>query len=351
MIMNAILDEAYQRLHGTGPEWGGNLSNHGPMAAEVLVRRGREDQVPAWLGAYIGRLDELPTAREPITDQTWHEALSDFARIGDWVVYFGRLIGERPWHEVLVTWWPRLLPGIVAGATHGVIRVSHAVRALIGGDESPQAVTELAHGLAWWAARYLPVPGAAGLTGNLDAAEAIDEVPRIPAQESVLASRFGQLGELAAFPGAVAALRPATDPEDARRRLEDLVAAATVKYLTHGHGSPVLLVHTATAPNAVLNTLPVLPRDLWAPSLAAAWAASAAIISTYAPIAGAPRETLPEPLQAGDPVAEVLDRAAAHGDEHVIKFTDTAAEAYSRTPNPDILAAALRVTQLLDSPG
>jgi hypothetical protein len=34
----STLDDAYQRLHATGPEWGGNLSNHGPMAAEVLSR-------------------------------------------------------------------------------------------------------------------------------------------------------------------------------------------------------------------------------------------------------------------------------------------------------------------------
>ncbi|MEO7942204.1 MAG: hypothetical protein ABIR34_02255 [Marmoricola sp.] len=33
------LDEAYERFRGTGPEWGGNLSNHGPMAVEVLARR------------------------------------------------------------------------------------------------------------------------------------------------------------------------------------------------------------------------------------------------------------------------------------------------------------------------
>jgi hypothetical protein len=345
--MNSILDEAYERLHDTGPEWGGNLSNHGPMAAEVLVRRGRAEEVPAWLDAYIGRLDELPAPTDPITDATWREALSDFGRIGDWVVYFNNLMRERPWQEVLVTWWPRLLPGIVAGATHGVIRVSHAVRTLLAGDESPPAVTELAHGLASWAARSTAVPGYAGLSGALDAAAALESVPRIPSQGGELASRFGQLGELGAFPGAVAALRPAADPEDARARLADLVTAATLKYLSHGHGSPVLLVHTATAPNAVLNTLPALPRELWAPSLGAAWAASAAIISTYAPVVGAPRHALPEAPNADDPVAEVLDRAAAHGDEHVIKFTDTAAEVYARTGNPDVLAAAERVRQLL----
>jgi hypothetical protein len=351
--MSAILDEAYERLHGTGPEWGGNLSNHGPMAAEVLVRRGREEQVPGWLDAYVRRLEELPAPREPISDATWLEALSDFGRIADWVVFFTRLTRERPWHEVLVTWWPRLLPGIVAGATHGVIRVGHAVRTLTSGDESPTAVTELAHGLAWWAARSLPVPGAtssSGPSGRLDAAEALRAVPRIPSQQGELASRFEQLGELAAFPSAISALRPPADPDDARQRLADLVEAATVRYLTHGHGSPVLLVHTATAPNAVLNTLPVLPRALWAPSLSAAWAASAAIVSTYGPARGVPRDNLPVAPNQADPVAEVLDRAAAHGDEHVIKFTDTAAEVYARSGNPDALAAALRVSDLISPP-
>lgn len=48
--------------------------------------------------------------------------------------------------------------------------------------------------------------------------------------------------------------------------------------------------------------------------------------------------------------AEVLDRAVAHGDEHVIKFTDTAAEVYARTGQSDALAAALRTGTLIPSP-
>jgi hypothetical protein len=39
------LDEAYQRLHATGPEFDGFLSNHGPMVAEAMARRGRADGV------------------------------------------------------------------------------------------------------------------------------------------------------------------------------------------------------------------------------------------------------------------------------------------------------------------
>lgn len=37
-----------------------------------------------------------------------------------------------------------------------------------------------------------------------------------------------------------------------------------------------------------------------------------------------------------------------HGDEHVIKFADTAADAYVRTGNPDALAAAFRAADLIE---
>jgi hypothetical protein len=106
-------------------------------------------------------------------------------------------------------------------------------------------------------------------------------------------------------------------------------------------------VHTATAPNAVLHTLPALPPELWAPSLTAIWTTTAAIYSAYAPTEAAPHSSLPAPPDGPDAVAEILDRAIDHTDEHVIKFADTAAEVYTRTGDPDALAAALRVAELI----
>jgi len=49
-------------------------------------------------------------------------------------------------------------------------------------------------------------------------------------------------------------------------------------------------------------------------------------------------------------VADLLDRAVDHGDEHVIKFTDTAAEVYTRTGEVDALAAAHYASTLIPSP-
>jgi hypothetical protein len=363
------LDEAYQRLHATGPEFDGWLSNHGPMAAEAMVRHGHAESVPEWLDGYVERLEEFPRGTGPIgTD--WREALGDPRRVADWTDYFRREVSAQPWREALETWWPRLLPGVAAAATHGVIRVGHAVRALQEDGEDAEHVTELAHGLAYWAARWQPVPGtptvvpalgaasgaaadpaeagpAATLTGPT-AAEALAAVPRIADQSGGIRDRLGRLAELPGWPGALAAPRIPATAEGLRSWLASLVDAAVARYLWYGQGNGVMLVHSATAPNAILRTLPALDRRLWAPSVAASWAASAALTAVYAPPAPASRTELPDPPAGPQAAEDVFARAVEHGDEHVIKFADTAADVYARTGRPDALAAAVRATVLID---
>ncbi|MER7662639.1 questin oxidase family protein [Streptomyces sp. NPDC096193] len=324
------LDEALERLHSSGPERDGWLSNHGPMAVEALVRHGRSSSVHRWLDHYGSKLEDMPEPSTPVTASDWREALGDPRRIADWAVYFERETSERPWRDVLVEWWPRLLPGIAGGATHPAIRVGHAVRTLLGGEETPPRVTELAHALGYWAARHLPLPELRALPPEATAAAALDAVPAVPDQSGGIRDRLGRLTALPAWPGATA------DPEAARAQLVELVTAATHRYASHGHGEPVMLVHAATAPNAVLRTLPALPRELWVPSLAAAWAASAAVTAACTPAeAAAYRPTTASP-------EEIFERAAAHGDDHTIKFTDTALD----IGDPIALAAAVRSIEL-----
>jgi hypothetical protein len=144
--MSGTLDGAYERLHATGPEFDGFLSNHGPMAAEAMVRHGHSDLVGSWLDVYMRRLEEFPRGLGPIGSD-WQDALGDLRRVADWTVLFGREIGEQPWRHVLNAWWPRLLPGVVAAATHGVIRVGHSVRALLADGDDPSHLAELSKGL------------------------------------------------------------------------------------------------------------------------------------------------------------------------------------------------------------
>lgn len=83
-----VLDEAYERLHRTGPEFDGYLSNHGPMASEALVQLGLGEHVHRWLHGYTGRLEERPTGSDRITPAELANALGDPRRLGDWLDYF-----------------------------------------------------------------------------------------------------------------------------------------------------------------------------------------------------------------------------------------------------------------------
>ena len=50
-LQTGTYDEALERLHRTGPEFDGWLSNHGPMVVESLARRGRSEVVHRWTDA------------------------------------------------------------------------------------------------------------------------------------------------------------------------------------------------------------------------------------------------------------------------------------------------------------
>ncbi|WP_199549588.1 questin oxidase family protein [Streptomyces sp. N35] len=333
MDTSGTLDEALERLHGSGPERLGRLTNHAPMAVESLAARGQARSVHRWLDLYAPKLEEFPSRGEPVTDANWPEALGDPRRVADWIGYFAARIAERPWREVLAQWWPRLLPGMYGGSTHPVIRVGHAVRTLLSAEGEPTAprLAELAHGLGYWAARHHPVSVRPSLPGARTAAAALDAVPRIADRNGGFPTLLGRVSALPVW------TYEATEPAEVHARLTELVRAATHRYATHGHGEETMLVHAATAPNAVLRTLPALPHDLWLPSLHAAWTASAAVTAMYAPPAGItytpPGTFTPE---------EVMERALAHGDEHVIKLTDTALD----IGDERALAAALRAVEL-----
>ncbi|WDP97230.1 hypothetical protein PVK74_14915 [Micromonospora chalcea] len=98
-----------------------------------------------------------------------------------------------------------------------------------------------------------------------------------------------------------------------------------------------MLVHAATAPNAVLRALPAVPPPLWQPSLAAAWAATAAVTAAYAPV-----EARALPPAAGPELGEAMARALDTGDAHAIKFIDTLSDAYARSGDPVLRAVAAR---------
>ena len=320
-----VLDEAYERLHRTGPEFDGYLSNLGPMASEALVQLGLGEHVHHWLDGYTDKLEERPKGSSRITPEEFADALGDPRRFGDWLDYFDIQVANSDWRDVLAEWWPRLLPGSLASATHSLIRVGHAVRALRA-VETPPRVAELGQALGYWAARYQPMPGTAHPAGRLTAAQALDAVPRVPDQSGGISARVTQLAHTPGWTQATAALQPPASAEDVPSALAALTDAGVTRYLSHGHGSAILLVHAATAPNAAMLVLGALPRNLWLQTHTALWHVCAAITAGFAPAqpwSGRVAKPADSPEEAGQ-------RALESGDEHVIKFTETALRAELR---------------------
>ncbi|MCN0176839.1 hypothetical protein [Salinispora arenicola] len=100
-------------------------------------------------------------------------------------------------------------------------------------------------------------------------------------------------------------------------------------------------VHAATAPNAVLRILPALPKEIWAASLAAAWAATVAVTAAYAPVTGRPAPPVTATL---DP-ADVVRLAVDSGGPHAITFADAVLDAYALTGDAALLAVSVRATE------
>jgi len=344
---NEVLDEGLARLAVTGPEFRGGLSNHGPMATEAMVRLGRADAIERWLDGYLRKLDDPPAPSDRITDQTWRESLGSISRVADWDRYFRVQLAEEPWRDVLARWWPRLLPGLAAAATHGVIRTSHAARSLAeaeeAGADTAGRASELGRGLAYWAARYLELPGRPRTEGRLDLAAAVSGLPvatRAPAAGLIFETLQAELADQPGFGAAVSALRGPTDvPAD----LAALAREFARVFLVYGRSRPIALLHSVTAPVAARSALPLLPAELARPTYDALWQVGAALYTVYAGAA------TPEPLPAGPApsAGELADRAVATGDEHAVKLAEACLRLDAETPDPLLHHAAARAAELL----
>src|SRR5262249_8265940 len=171
--MNRALDEALERLRGTGSEVAGSVApNHGPMAAEALVALGCDDIVVAWTDRYRRQLDAMPPPRAPVSGGNWEQALRAIHRVRDWGAFFRAQLAQARWLVVFREWIGRLLPATPSAGAHGLIRTAHALRALADA-ETALRVEELGVALAYWAAYHRKLPGTPRLAGTLELGDAL----------------------------------------------------------------------------------------------------------------------------------------------------------------------------------
>lgn len=314
---------ALERLKGVGYEFGSNFVNHAPMAAEALAALGFTDEVPLWVDINIRRRAyyDPPERRWPLSAEDpgdWRAALGEFSRVADWTALFERELDARSWADVLLTWWPRLLPGMSGALTHGVIRTAHAVRAvaLTRGDGLLQR-GELAQALGYWASRYWsPAPdaafGRASLAGELRAAGSDDVL----------------------------------DPVDPLEALDALVLDGAGVYARTPQSGPVGLIHAITGPAAVRLACDYLPSDLHRISYETA-ARSSADIRGWFHVEGDGGAPQPDGEPAAEAGRQVVAQAVTLGDEHAIKLAEVVVRHYRRTPDRRLLTASRTANRLI----
>ena len=337
--MTATIDNALEILASTGPEYGDRgLSNHGPMAAQAIFALERPDAAIPWVESYKSRLDDHPESHNPISPGEWREVLGDTSRMADWVAFFDRELAEATWEDVLGKWVPILGPALMAAATHGLIRTSHAIRSL-SQSQTPHRTHELAEGLGYWAARYRVLPGIpSGGDRGFDPLAALGNVERIHGPEYDSAGAISQqirgLDHQPEFAGAIDLVDTSGDLSTFVSQLTETFAGL---YLANQRGV-VAFVHTVTAPSLLRVVAPYLP-DADSRTLARfAWQGCAGIYAWYS-AAPPPLASHEYQIPPGDR-DDLIDRAIAVGGPHTIKFTEACLREYDFNPNPVYLSAA-----------
>jgi Questin oxidase-like len=331
------IDEALDILHRTGPDLVNGNSNHGPMVSEALYTLDRVDSVLPWIERYKNRFQVRPQPRTRISPEAWQEALGERGRGADWVDFFDRQLAEAPWQTVLQTWVPRLAPGLVAAATHGLIRTGHAVRSLVA-SETPQRLHELAEGLGYWAACYQVLPGRpSGSPSQHSPREAVQYVGRIHGSGfDPRGAIVQQLKGLDDHPEFATAIDLVDTTSDLSRYISNLTETFAGLYLANPTGL-IAFVHAVTAPSALRLLAPYLTDADARLAARYAWQACAGIYAWYS--------TMPPPSPSGfmpppEDTDALIDRAVAAGGAHTIKFTEACLREYALNPKPVYLAAA-----------
>ena len=307
------------------PERPGAGANHYPMAAEVLVAMGHAAAIAdSWRRGARGYEGEIPR-EAPLEDPA--AAFGRYDRYGDLLDVYRASLRSDDWRDVVAREVPRLAPGLIGGAFHGLIRTGHAVRALRSSD-SPARRRELAVALAYWAARYteLPAPEGASVSGvslrdllrrppdsRLELGE--EEVDFFAVTGHVIERAIVPPVRLAETDGAEGATSTAI-----AAALDELVTEAARAFLEmlvlERHR--IWLLHTVTAPAAVGLILPELGLSSAARLVANCRQGVVAFYSTFgAP--HTPNEHLRETVPAWN---DLIDRAAKSGSVHTIKLID-----------------------------
>ncbi len=240
----------------------------------------------------------------------------------------------------------RLAPGFCAAATHGVIRAGHAARSLADA-ETPPRLRELADALASWSATYQELPaGRRAANGRMTPRQAIGRVKVVPPE------RRNPVGNITASLRALDDMPEFAPPLgliDTSGVIVPLVAEVTEVFarvhLANAHDirTTIAFIHGVTSASALGNIASQLGEETTRAALGYAWQSGCALFACYGGETAMAEDIEPRDADA----EELVGRAIAHGDEHVIKFTEACLHRHRLSPSPVYFAAAEHVLTMI----
>jgi hypothetical protein len=200
------------------PEYRGGLCNHLPMTLIALDRMGASPaRVQRFTTAYLKNMEPAPAPGTAIEIAHWQDQLGKPGAYAEYLGFFRREVARLQARPAIRAYLPVLSRGIAAAAFHPLIRTAYGV---IGDDAA-----EVAVGLAYWAARYLPLPK--------QAAESGDAVAMPPAEDPIaLLAALRRDEELAFEPNPDALIDREFAEAASHPRFEAIVHSLTVDDLT-----------------------------------------------------------------------------------------------------------------------
>jgi Questin oxidase-like len=338
-----VYDDALDELASYDIALKNGNSNHAPMVAETLCALGHPEAVGPWLSLYRPRLQLRAIAGERIAGEAWREALGRRDRFADWAVFFAGELETDPWQSALDRWVGRLAPGFCAAATHGVIRVGHAVRGLAQG-ETPSRRRELGDALASWAATWQTLPeGNAAPGAAMRPEQAIRDVPLLPAARRRPGNIVTALSALADFPEFVPVAGWIDLKGPVAPQIVELCELFARIYLANARDIPttIAFIHGVTSLAALGHIAREVGETTARLTLRYAWQSGCALYACY----GAAPPALGAPV--GGDSGGLAERAIANGDEHVIKFTEACLSRNQLAASPVYAAAAAHVADMI----
>jgi len=338
------LDEVLERFHLTGLEYGPGLANHGPMAADAIVALGHSALLTGWVDLYAPRLPPLEPG-QAIEAGERDAAVGDVSRMSDWVASFERDLAEGDWRDVLQRELSWLAPGFFASATHGWLRVAHAVRALLR-EETAVRRRELAFGLGLWAARFQRLPGTPGARAAvtpIEALMALEPVAPELRRPGLFFDAVRVLDDDSAFRECVESIDLTKAPVG--ETIRTLCCAGASLYLANPQ-SRVGYAHAVTATSALRLVEPVVDeaclRELLGHAVQSAFALHAVLSEARGDASSSP--DAPEPSEEVRRMAEhpeeIRYRAACSLREHAIKLAEACLREDAIAPDPLLRLAA-----------